>query len=242
MPDEWKRSLDGYRYRVTMQNYENADQYPGFFNFSIPIGDRSNTVSFENYFRELAATNIEVWLEVIFWKMYSQPNRRNKNANKVAKYLQKKNISPHELLEACNKYIENDTQANLDAIRQLLGFSSRVIAIAATFPAFLRPDLFPMVDTRIAKWVGQNMQAHNVANPNAPQLVRPRYLDTTATVLTLSDFKFVYSWNRWCRYKANQLNDITSINWRPRDVEMAVFNVWGNRGKQHPIIQLEILP
>jgi hypothetical protein len=99
-----------------------------------------------------------------------------------------------------------------------------------------------MVDTRIAKWVGQNMQAHNAANPNAPQLVRPRYLDTTATVLTLSDFQFVYSWNRWCRNKANQLNDITSTNWRPRDVEMAVFNAWGNRGDQHPIIQLEILP
>ena len=43
MPDEWIRSLGGYRYSVTMQNYENADQYPGFFNFPIPIGDRLNT-------------------------------------------------------------------------------------------------------------------------------------------------------------------------------------------------------
>ncbi len=242
MPNEWKRSLDGYRYCVTMQNYENADQYPGFFEFPIPTGDRSNTVSFETHFRELAATNIEVWIEVIFWKMYSQANRRNNKTNQVAEHFQKQNVSPHALLEACNYYIEKDTKTNLDSIRQLLGFSSRAIAIAATFPAFLRPDLFPMVDTRIAKWVGHNMQAHNNANSKAPQLVRPRYLDTTATVLTLTDFQFVYSWNRWCRHKANQLNECTSIDWRPRDVEMAVFNAWGDRGEQHPIIQLENLP
>jgi hypothetical protein len=99
-----------------------------------------------------------------------------------------------------------------------------------------------MVDTRIAKWVGQNMQAHNDAGPNAPQLVRPRSLDTEATVLTLTDFEFVYSWNRWCRHKANQLNTCTSINWRPRDVEMAVFNAWGDRGEQHPVINLEMVP
>lgn len=242
MPNEWKRSLDGYRYSVTLQNYENADQYPGFFNFSIPINDRCSTVSFETHFRELAATNIEAWLEVIFWKMYSQANRRNNITNQVAEHLQAENVSPQTLLEACQNYIENDTRPHLDTIRQLLGFNSSAIAIAATFPAFLRPDLFPMVDTRIAKWVGQNMQAHNDANPNDPQLVRPRYLDTQATVLTLTDFEFVYSWNRWCRHKSNQLNDVTSINWRPRDVEMAVFNAWGNGGEQHPIIQLEILP
>jgi hypothetical protein len=143
MPNEWIRSLDGFRYQVAMQNYENADQYPGFFNFPIPLGDRSNTIAFENHFRELAVTNIEVWLEVVFWKMYSQAHRRNEKTNQVAKHLQNESISPQVLLEACNEYIGNDTRANLDAISKLLGFSSRAIAIAATFPAFLRPDLFP---------------------------------------------------------------------------------------------------
>ncbi len=241
MSNEWKKSLNTYRYTVTLQNYDNADQYPGYFNFSIPINDRFSTVSFETHFRERAATTIESWLEVIYWKMYSQANRRNIKTNQVAEYFQAKKVAPQILLDACNNYIGNDTRSNLDAIRKLLGFTSTAIAIAATFPAFLRPDLFPMVDTRIAKWVGQNMQAHNDASPNAPQLVRPRYLDTKATVLTLTDFEFVYSWNRWCRHKADQLNVCTSINWRPRDVEMAVFNAWGNKGKQHPGIQLEIL-
>lgn len=239
--NEWKKSLESYRYSVTMKDYIYSDQYPGFFEFPIPTGDRSDTLSFENHFRELARTNIEVWIEVIFWKMYSQTGRRDNKTIQVAEYFKKQQVSPHILFEACNNYIEKDTKTNLDSIRRLLGFSSTAIAIAATFPAFLRPDLFPMVDTRVAKWVGLNMQAHNNGDRKAPQLVRPRYLDTKSTVLTLTDFDFVQSWNRWCRHKANQLSEFTAIDWRPRDVEMAIFNAWGDRGKKHPIIQLEIL-
>jgi hypothetical protein len=241
MPNEWKRSLEEYRYNVSLQHFDNAALYPEFFDFSVPISDRCSTASFETHFREIAAENIEAWLEVIFWKMYSQANRRNNVTNQVAEYFQANQVLPQTLLDTCEAYIQNDTRENLDAIRQMLGFQAPVIAVAATFPAFLRPDLYPMVDTRVAKWVGQNMQVHNAVNPNAPQLVRPRYLDTQATVLTLTDFDFVYSWNRWCRYKANQLNELTSINWRPRDVEMAVFHAWGDRNMPHPIIHLEVL-
>ncbi|MBU1620319.1 MAG: hypothetical protein KJ556_09345 [Gammaproteobacteria bacterium] len=241
MPNEWKRSLEEYHYDVSLQHYDNANQYPEWFRGSIPINDRHNTVSFENHFRQRALTSIEAWLEVVFWKMYSQPNRRNNVTNQVADYFQANRILPQNLFNACDAYIHNDTRDNLNAIRIALGFTSPAIAVAATFPAFLRPDLFPMVDTRIAKWVGQNMDAHNTADPNAPQLVRPRYLDTQATVLTLTDFDFVFSWTRWCKYKANQLNALTSIDWRPRDVEMAVFRAWGNRNEPHPMIQLEVL-
>jgi hypothetical protein len=240
---EWIRALEEYRYSVILHDYPNADQYQDFFNFPIPIGNRADTVAFETHFRDLAATNIEVWIEVIYWKMYSQKNRRNKITNQVVYHLQANEITPQALLSACENYIDDDTQLNLYVIRQLLGFATDVIAIAATFPAFLRPDLFPMVDTRIAKWVGQNMLTHNNANHNAPQLVRPHYyLDRRTTVLTLKDFEFVHSWYRWCKYKANQLSELTPIEWRSRDVEMAVFKAWGNRHEQHPIIELEIIP
>jgi hypothetical protein len=230
MPNEWKKSLDSYRYPVNLKDYIDSDQYPDFFKFPIPTGDRSETISFENHFRELARTSIEVWIEVIFWKMYSQTGRRDNKTKQVADHFKEHDVAPYVLFEACNNYIEKDTKTNLDSIRRLLGFSSTAIAIAATFPAFLRPDLFPMVDTRVAKWVGINLQAHNDGNLKVPQLVRPRYLDTTATVLTLSDYDFIHSWNRWCRHKANQLTEFTSIEWRPRDVEMAIFNAWVTEG------------
>lgn len=238
----WQKALNTYNYSVTLEDYVNASEYPGYFTFPTRINNHSSTVSFENHFRKGAPTDIEFWLEVIFWKMYSQSGRRDNRTNKVASHFKSAGISPKQLLNACSNYISNDTTSNLRTIIELLGFNSRVIAIAATFPAFLRPDLFPMVDTRIAKWVGANMQAHNNASQSGPQLVRPRYLDTQATVLTLADFEFVDSWTHWCRHKANQLTGCTSIKWRPRDVEMAVFNASGDRGKKHPVIQLEVLP
>jgi hypothetical protein len=185
---------------------------------------------------------IEVWIEVLFWKMYSQAGRRDNKTKQVSDYLTNNNVTPQDLYATCYAYINNDTRENLNAIRRLLGFRAQVIAIAATFPAFLRPDLFPMVDTRVAKWVGENMNAHNNANPNAPQLVMPPYLNNNNTVLTLTDFDFVRSWTQWCRHKAEQLAHLTDIDWRPRDVEMAVFNAWGDRGTNHPVINLEIIP
>jgi hypothetical protein len=240
MPVGWKRALEEYRYDVSLECYENAQNYPEHFCFSVPINDRCSTASFENHFRE-SANEIGAWLEVVFWKMYSQANRRNGVTNRVAQSLAANGISPQSLLQACEAYIENDTRANLDGVRRLLGFQSPSIAVAATFPAFLRPDICPMVDTRVAKWVGANMEAHNLANPHGPQLVRPQYLDNTATVLTLADIEFVQSWNRWCRHKANQLNALTRTLWRSRDVEMAVFYAWGNRNDPHPVLELEVL-
>ncbi len=109
-----------------------------------------------------------------------------------------------------------------------LGFSSRAIATALTFPAFIAPNKFPMVDTRVAKWVGENLNVQHMADPSAPILVRPSYLDSSATVLTLSDYCFVESWTAWCCYKADRLSEVTGYPWRPRDVEMAVFTAYGN--------------
>jgi hypothetical protein len=243
MPINWINSLNGYNYKVILRNYTYANDYPGFFNFPvINVGNRNNTTAFETYFSNNAATNIEVWIEVLFWKMYSQAGRRNNKTKQVADYLINNNVTSQDLYNACYAYINNDTRNNLNEIRKLLGFKAQVIAIAATFPAFLRPDLFPMVDTRVAKWVGQSMSAHNNANPISPQLVRPPFLNNNNTVLTLADFDFVRSWTQWCRHKAIQLTQLTNIDWRPRDVEMAVFNAWGDKGANHPVISLEIIP
>lgn len=238
--ENWELALKTYNYPVKLADYRNAQNYKGYFKFN-PIGNSSSTALFESHFREGASKNIESWLEVIYWKMYSQNGRSHDKTDAVADYFCKAKITPDKLLTKCNNYIADDSRKNLNEIIKLLGFSSNSIAIAATFPAFLRPDLFPMVDTRIAKWVGISMSEQNSSNTNIPQLIRPRYLDTRATVLTLSDMDFVKAWTRWCRHKANQLSMLTNIDWRPRDVEMAVFNAWGNKNECHPKLKLENL-
>lgn len=240
MPSEWMRAIDEYEYTVSLDCYKNACDYPGFFRFSKPFNDRYSTIAFESYFRERAGDYCEVWLEAVFWKMFSHPKRRNTLTNRVARYLMNNNVSSQYLLTLCNAYIHHTSRENLAAICSAVGFGSGAIGIAATFPALLRPDRLPVVDTWVAHWVGQHMDDHNNADSRGPQLVRPsRYLDARRTVLTLADFSFVKSWYRWCQHKAVQLSSLTSMDWRPRDVEMAVFSAF-NKSIKLGVLDVEV--
>lgn len=148
-------------------------------------------------------------------------------------------VEPADLLEKANTFMNSESREDFDAFRHLFRFKSNVIAIVATFPAFLRPHQFPMVDTRVAKWVNLNYQLFNDANPDAPQLIPSEYGNcNSATVLTMNDFAFYIRWIHWTRHMAEKLSIATGKSWRPRDVEMAVFTAWGDRGDQHPVIQL----
>ena len=239
MPGTWTQSLFAYRYPFDLRRFEDATKYPGWFTSTSRTGDRTGTIEFETRFRKYAGEAIEPWLEVVYWKTYSQPpTRGEKYTRRVASYLQAENISPQTLWRSCTRYVMNPTRQNFEGFRRHLGFTSRAIAVAHTFPAFMSPEQVPMVDTRIAKWVGHSMDLHNAADPSGPQLGRPRYLDTTQTVLTLSDFEFVETWIQWCRRTAHKLSTRTSLEWRARDVEMAVFHAWGGRHDQHPQIDL----
>jgi hypothetical protein len=239
MSDTWTESLFAYRYPFDLRRFEDAEQYRGWFNFTSRTGDRTSTMEFEDRFRSYAAQELEPWLEVVYWKLFSQPpTRGEKTTSQVASHLQRENISPQALWHSCTRYVKNPTRQNFEAFRKLLGFRSPVIAVAFTFPAFMSPDQYPMIDTRIAKWVGHSMISQNSADPAGPQLVRPPYLDTNRTVLTMSDFEFAEKWIQWCRHAAKKLSSYTSLEWRARDVEMAVFHAWGGPHDRHPKIRL----
>jgi hypothetical protein len=231
-----------YQYPFDLRNFEEAGAYPGWFTFNTLVGNRENTMEFEAYFRTHARQAIEPWLEVVYWKIYSQPPPwRNIATRRIANHMAERAITSQSLWDACNQYLENPTLRNLNSFRGLLGLRTRSIALSLTYPSFLRPDLYPMVDTRIAKWVAHSMGSHNSIDPYGPQLTRPRFADGNQTVLSTSDFPFVKNWISWCRYTALKLTQLTSIEWRPRDVEMAVFNAWGGRHDQNPKIELEPL-
>lgn len=75
MPDSWTEALNSNSYQVDLQLYKRKNEFHGFFEREI-IGDRNSTIEFENYYREKAPKNIEVYFEVIFWKLYSLKNQR----------------------------------------------------------------------------------------------------------------------------------------------------------------------
>jgi hypothetical protein len=66
----WTTALDNYSYPVDLGRYKEASRYPRHFKRNIR-GDRDSTIAFEDYFRQHASESIEVYFEVVFWKLYS---------------------------------------------------------------------------------------------------------------------------------------------------------------------------
>jgi hypothetical protein len=242
MPETWTECLMAYSHPFDLSEFVDAHQYAGWFDTRSSAGDRAATMAFEARFREHAAAAIEPWLEVVFWEFYGEVGIRDFVTRKMASRLRQRGVSPQSLWQACIRYLERPSKKGLFVLKTALGLTWGSIAAASAFPAFMRPDWYPMVDTRVAKWVGYAMQAHNAADPTGPQLVRPPYLDSARPVLTTRDFGFVESWFRWCWHTGRKLSALTQITWRPRDVEMAVSCAWGGPGDAHPSVQLSPLP
>jgi hypothetical protein len=238
----WLRARDEYHYPVQLSTFAEKDQFPGWFDFDLNAGSIGQTTAFEDRFRNEAANHVEPWFEVVFWKLYNTPVWSNKHTCIVISNLRRDGITASDLWNACSNYVSDSTKESFKKFQCLLwGAKSTAVAVAATFPAFIAPDRFPMVDTRVAKWVIANMDKYNVGSDGVPKLQRPAFTDKGATVLTFSDWAFIESWTHWSRAIATRLAEDTGITWRARDVEMAVFNAWGSKGEQHPKINLPVL-
>ena len=161
---------------------------------------RDETFAFQSNFKRQAPDRLEAWFEVAGWKSL-------RSESKTANHIRSTGITARELLGLCENYIDNPTKETFRRFRFHIA-KTDVVATAATFPAFLRPDLFPMVDTQTAKWVSRNPWT-GIAAPNL----------TKGKVLHERHWPYVWDWVRWCRQVAQQLG----ASWTPRDVEMAVF-------------------
>lgn len=238
MIESWLVARSSYDYRVNLNEYRNGSHFPNYFKKLI-LGDRSSTIEFENYFRA-HCTKIQPWFEVVFWKMNSQDEIAQDQTDRIIKQIPGSSASnPEILIKSAKRFMESLSEKDFDNFTRLLGYTSAV-ATVATFPAFLDPEQFPMVDTRVAKWVNKNYPKFNAAYPNGPQLIPSVYDNTSPdTTLTMKDFSFYIHWIHWTRYMAQKLFGATELHWRARDVEMAVFTAWGDKGCKHPIIILE---
>jgi hypothetical protein len=192
------------------------------------LGNRDSTIEFENYFRENARKSIEVYFEVVFWKLYSQmkfsPNQKTRaSTKKIMEYIisviQKKGVHQKKLYDAIDYFVALPNLQNLRSFRILLGLK-KALAIPLTFPAFLDPEHYPMVDRNVAQWVNVNLNEHN-RNRQA-KLTQFCSLYEKKT-LTDDDFRSYLNWVYWCREIAQVLTEKTRMCWRARDVEMAIF-------------------
>lgn len=241
MPQTWMQALSTYSYPVSLDKYHNAAKFPQYFLQTIN-GDRSSTIQFENYFRGNCSC-LEPWFEVVFWKMFSQARVADDQTDRIISQLTRPIMTNTAvLLDYADRFLRSESMIDFDRFRKQFKYSTTSIATVATFPAFLYPDNFPMVDTRVAKWVNSQYTIHNAHDRVGPQLV-PSAFDngSTSTVLTMEDFDFYLHWIRWTRYMAKKLTVCTGFAWRARDVEMAVFTAWGDRGRNHPVMKLNAI-
>ena len=217
--ETWERALDSYRYPVDLTDFRDAQKHRGWFDLKIVPGNLSQTMSFETRFRAQARDHLEAWGEVVFWKLLSGGTGR---AAKRVDALLGSGAAPADLWSSCANYIANPNLASFRAFRCKL-FKQPVVATAATFPAFICPDRFPMVDTQITRWASENSGAHRYSGVGGPDLECVPALRPGA-VLRERDWRFVESWIAWCQFTAGILSQRTARPWRARDVEMAVFS------------------
>jgi len=240
MPQTWIYALKQYNYPVNLAENKYANNFQRFFKQQIQ-GDRNSTIDFENYFRS-NTQEIGTWCEVVFWKLYSQKGRRDENTKKCWDFWTREKITGKKLYKAAKIFINTMDRSSFNEYRKLWPFySSRTIATLATPISFLEPDNFPMVDTRIAKWVDSQFDRFNKGDPEGPQLIKSQYGQNKSTVLTMADFDFYLHWIYWTRHMAKKLSKQTEMKWRARDVEMAVFTAWGDKGCPHPRLSLHCI-
>ena len=79
--ETWARALDEYRYPVDLTKFSGAGA--SWFELNTKPGNRIKTMEFEARFRRQAQHHLEVWSEVVFWKLYTTPLAVDKITKKV---------------------------------------------------------------------------------------------------------------------------------------------------------------
>ena len=186
MPNTWDISLKKYRYPVDLKSFVYANKFNNFFSMQIN-GDRDATIKFENNFREKATDDIVAYAEVIYWKLFSQPLVRNGSTFNIIDYLMNNKINAKTLYNRVNEFILEPSRKNLKDLRKTFGITSPVLAVCLTFPAFIDPKNYPMVDKQIARWVNENYGIHS---QNCINKLTPFKLNGTS--LQDNDFETLY--------------------------------------------------
>jgi hypothetical protein len=201
---KWQHALDEYRYPVNLTTFADRQEYSGWFTRNIEIGDRAQTIKFETLFRQNAPEHLEAWFEVVFWKPYkvAVPALSSYRAKIVIDSVRRRGVSAGELWSRCSEFTECPSIAKFEAFQELLSRAPS-IALCATFPAFVAPEAFPMVDRQIAKWALTNYMGHGISSRARAGLEAPKQFiskDGRSDIwLTLSQYPFIESWTAWCR-------------------------------------------
>jgi len=213
MSKSWDNALEKYNWKVDLRRFSGAANYPGYFNRVIRPAD---VMAFEDAFRTAIneASSFEIVGEVCFWKNYGA--FRNKVTQRLLTYLAER-VNWDRFVRAVKQVSANPSYDNFVAFQgacnQPYGFATPI-----TFLAFYRPTDYPMADKRIANWWSAHKADYGFGDsPDFSQrydgLIQPRGISWNAYI----------AWTRFCFDYAARMAKNCGVNWRVRDIEMAVW-------------------
>lgn len=224
----WITAYGKYAWTADLSDYRWAHRFPGYFNRTITP---ENTRAFEDRLRQSLdyADLFPVAGEVCFWKNYGSIQSRDRLTTKLLEYLQ----SPKNWKTWAQAVRQLADEPSYRRFKQLQKACSQPSGFATpiTFLAFYRPTQYPMVDKHIAYWWRQNRARYGyVDKPDFSQRsdgwIRPVQRSWNAYV----------SWALFCRDYGRRASERCRLDWRARDVEMAI---WEARKRRLPLEVLQ---
>ncbi|MCW3982536.1 MAG: hypothetical protein NWE96_00910 [Candidatus Bathyarchaeota archaeon] len=212
--ESWSKSREKYDWTVDLSNYPLRDAYKDFFNQLIT---NKNTSEFEEKFRSSLNTNtFAVTGEVCYWKNYGSHTSRDKLTNSLLKLLEDKN-NWNEFKSRLIQLSSNPTYKNIEHFRIACG-QPNGFATPVTFLSFYNPTLFPMVDKIIGKWWNRNKSNYWKTSASS-------FLQRSDGWLGLNEqnWNTYLEWTNFCRKYSSLLSLKSGMQWRARDVEIAVW-------------------
>jgi hypothetical protein len=222
MVNNWIKAYKSYNWTVDLSKFQDAKKYQKAFNSVITP---QKLIEFETSFRmQINSPDNFSFVragEVCFWKNYGAFQTRNTITGKLLNYLSIRrqwdqfSLAIQSLSKdpKYEKFLELATACN-----QPYGFATPI-----TFLAFYQPTDFPMVDRHIADWWNNNSDTFGYKKQ-----LKFNYPAGTITKSENNWYAYIY-WTIFCNDIAKIMSTKYQILWRPRDVEMAVWQAQKNK-------------
>lgn len=232
MCDSWKEAYKKYSWTVPLGHFDKSADYPNFFNHIIRPTD---VITFEDKFRTAIdnSGSFEIAGEVCFWKNYGNIQARNRVTLKLLTYL-KDSSNWDEFIQAIKQVSKNPSYDNFIILRDTCN-QPRGFATPITFLSFYKPIECPMVDKHIAYWWATNRIRFGYDDHSEFSQRDDGWIQTNTISQIKQNWDAYIAWKTFCNDYTTRISNNCRLNWRARDVEMAVWEAQKNN------IHLEVL-
>ncbi len=220
MCNSWISALGMYNWVVDLRHFRNAGNYPGYFNRIIQPPE---VIQFEDTFRAIINENgsFEITGEVCFWKNYGSAQARDRVTQNLLNHVSEQ-ANWNIFIQAIREISNDPCFANFISLRNACN-QSRGFATPITFLAFYKPTDYPMVDKHIANWWRAHKTEYGYGE--APEFSQRNdgWIQTYTADQNELNWNAYIAWKRFCCDYSERIQRNCGLNWRARDVEIAVW-------------------